>query len=197
MVCTQRHRQAHRIVRDAIDALDDCPHDRVMRKPNGRPIYQCGEQNSGHVELTAVAHRGGVSGTTMLVIAGIRTRLINRGLAYAAAQSAPNGITLNASDGFAYLPRYSEAPENQRLSLSAAALRWSCGAASELLALTSRSAWGIRISPERGAGAAKAAPALPRGCRFAAARREERHEPEPNKEKINEEISETSSDRRH
>jgi hypothetical protein len=42
---------------------------------------------------------------------------------------------------------------------------------------------GIRISPERGAGAARAAPALPRGFRFAAARREERHEADPNKER--------------
>jgi hypothetical protein len=100
-------------VRDAIDTLNHCPHDRVMQKSNARPIYQCEEQNSGHVELTAVAH----------VIAGIRTSLINRGLAYAAGKSAPNGITLNVFDGLAYLPRDSEAPEDQRLPLSAAALR--------------------------------------------------------------------------
>jgi NAD(P)H-dependent FMN reductase len=123
-------------VRDAIDALNDCPHDRVMQKPNGRPIYQCGEQNSDHVELTAVAHGGGVSSTTVLVIAGIRTRLINRGLAYAAAQSAPNGITLNVFDGFAYLPRYSEAAENQRLARSAAALRNAATEAHAAIVLT-------------------------------------------------------------
>jgi NAD(P)H-dependent FMN reductase len=113
-------------VRDAIDALNHCPHDRVMQKSNARPIYQCGAQNSGHVELTAVAH----------VIAGIRTSLINRGLAYAAAQSAPNGITLNVFDGLAYLPRDNEAPEGQRLPRSAAALRNAATEACAAIVLT-------------------------------------------------------------
>jgi NAD(P)H-dependent FMN reductase len=77
-----------------------------------------------------------VSSTTVLVIAGIRTRLINRGLAYAAAQSAPNGTTLNVFDGLAYLPRYSEAPENQRLPRSAAALRNAATEAHAAIVLT-------------------------------------------------------------
>jgi NAD(P)H-dependent FMN reductase len=110
-------------VRDAIDTLDHCPDDRVMQKANWHRIYQWDEQSSGHVGMTALAHGGGVSSTTVLVIAGMCTRLINRALAQAAAQSAPNGITLNVFDSLAHLPCYTETLELQRLPRPVAALR--------------------------------------------------------------------------
>jgi NAD(P)H-dependent FMN reductase len=94
-----------------------------MQKANRHRIYQWDEQNSGHVERTTLAHGGGVGSTTVLVIAGMSRRLIDRALARAAAQSAPNGITLNVFDSLAHLPRYDETLELQRLPRPVAALR--------------------------------------------------------------------------
>jgi NAD(P)H-dependent FMN reductase len=59
----------------------------------------------------------------VLVIAGISTSAVSRGLTHAAALSSPNGITLNVFDNLAYLPHYSETFESQRLPRPVAALR--------------------------------------------------------------------------
>jgi NAD(P)H-dependent FMN reductase len=59
----------------------------------------------------------------VLVIAGISTSAVSRGLTRAAALSSPNGITLNVFDNLAYLPHYSETAENQRLPRPVTALR--------------------------------------------------------------------------
>jgi NAD(P)H-dependent FMN reductase len=106
-------------VHDAIDTLDHYPDDRVMQKANRHRIYQWDEQNSGHVDRTALAHRRGVSSTTVLVIAGMSSRLIDRAL----AQAVPKGITLNVFDSLAHLPRYDETLELLRLPRPVAALR--------------------------------------------------------------------------
>jgi NAD(P)H-dependent FMN reductase len=64
-----------------------------------------------------------VTSTTVLVIAGISTSAVSRGLTHAATLSSTNGITLNVFDSLAYLPHYGETLENQRLPRPVAALR--------------------------------------------------------------------------
>jgi hypothetical protein len=56
-----------------------------------------------------------VASTTVLIIAGISTGAVSRGLTHAVGLSSPNGITLNVLDSLDYLPCYSEALETQRL----------------------------------------------------------------------------------
>ena len=64
-----------------------------------------------------------MASTTVLIIAGISTGAVSRGLNHAAALSSPNGITLTVFDSLAHLPNYSETLENQRLPRPVAALR--------------------------------------------------------------------------
>ena len=64
-----------------------------------------------------------MTSTTVLVIAGIATSAVGRGLNDAAALSSPNGITVNVFDNLACLPHYSETLENQPLPRPVAALR--------------------------------------------------------------------------
>jgi NAD(P)H-dependent FMN reductase len=64
-----------------------------------------------------------VASTTVLIIAGISTGAVSRGLTHAAALCSPNGITLNMFDSLDYLPHYSETLETQRLPRRVAALR--------------------------------------------------------------------------
>jgi NAD(P)H-dependent FMN reductase len=121
---TQGHRQARRIVRDYIDTLDHYPDDRVMQETNSYPIYQRGQQNTdlGRDDGSCV-RKTSVASTTVLIIAGISTGAVSRGLNHAAALSSPNGITLTVFDSLAHLPNYSETLENQRLPRPVAALR--------------------------------------------------------------------------
>jgi hypothetical protein len=121
---TQGHRQARRIVSDYIDTLDHYPDDRVMQETNSYPIYQRGQQNTdlGRDDGCCV-RKTSVARTTALIIAGISTGAVRRGLNHAAALSSPNGITLTMFDSLAQLPNYSETLENQRLPRPVAALR--------------------------------------------------------------------------
>ena len=64
-----------------------------------------------------------VTSTTVLVIAGISTSAVSRGLNHAAALSSPSGITLNVFDSLAHLPHYSETLEGQPLPRPVEALR--------------------------------------------------------------------------
>ena len=121
---TQGHQQARRIVHDNIDTLDHCPHDRVMQKTNRHRIYQRGQQNTDlGRDDGSCARKTSVASTTVLIIAGISTGAVSRGLIHAAAVSSPNGITLNVFDSLDYLPSYSETAENQPLPRPVAALR--------------------------------------------------------------------------
>jgi NAD(P)H-dependent FMN reductase len=111
-------------VRDNIDTIDDCPDDRVMQKINWRRIYQCEEESADHGrDDGSCTPRTSVTGTTVLVIAGISTSAVTRGLTRAAALCSPNGITLNVFDSLAYLPHYSETLDAHRLPRPVAALR--------------------------------------------------------------------------
>jgi NAD(P)H-dependent FMN reductase len=111
-------------VRDNIDTLDHYPHDRVMQKPNRHRIYQRGQQNTDlGRDDGSCARKTSVASTTVLIIAGISTGAVSRGLIHAAAVSSPNGITLNVFDSLAHLPNYRETLENQRLPRPVAALR--------------------------------------------------------------------------
>jgi len=109
---TQGHRQARRIVRDYIDTLDHYGDDRVMQETNSYPIYQRGQQNTdlGRDDGSCV-RKTSVASTTVLIIAGISTGAVSRGLNHAAALSSPNGITLTVFDSLAHLPNYSETLE--------------------------------------------------------------------------------------
>ena len=120
--CTQEHRQVRPVVRDNIDTHNQCPDDRVMQKTNQHRIYQCEEGSTGHND-GGWERKTSPTTTTVLVIAGISTSEVSRGLAHAAALSAPDGITLNVFDNLAGLPHYDETAENQRLPRPAAALR--------------------------------------------------------------------------
>ena len=64
-----------------------------------------------------------MASTPVLVIAGISTDAVSRGLTHAAALSSPNGITLNVFDSLDCLPCYSETLESQRLPRPLTALR--------------------------------------------------------------------------
>ena len=93
-----------------------------MQKTNQHRIYQCEEGSTGHND-GGWERKTSPTTTTVLVIAGISTSEVSRGLAHAAALSAPDGITLNVFDSLAGLPHYDETAENQRLPRPAAALR--------------------------------------------------------------------------
>jgi NAD(P)H-dependent FMN reductase len=111
-------------VRANIDTVDHCPDDRVMQKANGHRIYQCEEQTAdGGGDDGSCARVASVTGTTVLVIAGISTGAVSRALTRAAALSSPSGITLNVFDSLAHLPHYSETLEGQPLPRPVAALR--------------------------------------------------------------------------
>ena len=107
---------------DNIDTFDHFPDDRVMQKTKRHRIYQCAEESTDR-DNGSSARRTSLTSTTVLVIAGISTSAVSRGLTHAGALSSPNGITLNVFDDLAYLPHYSETAENQRLPRPVAALR--------------------------------------------------------------------------
>jgi hypothetical protein len=95
-----------------------------MQKTNWRRIYQRGEQNTDQRrDDGSCTRRASVTSTTVLVIAGISTSTVSRGLTHPAALSSPSGITRNVFDTLAYLPHYSETLENQPLPRSVAAMR--------------------------------------------------------------------------
>jgi NAD(P)H-dependent FMN reductase len=95
-----------------------------MQKTNKHRIYQCEQQKTGlGRDDGSCARRASVTGTTVLIIAGISTDVVSRGLTHAAALSSPNGITLNVFDSLDCLPCYSEALETQRLPRAVTALR--------------------------------------------------------------------------
>jgi NAD(P)H-dependent FMN reductase len=108
-------------VRNNIDTLDQCPNNGVMQKANRVRIYQRKEQSTDRDD-GSWARRESLTSTTVLVIAGISTSAVSRGLTRAAALSSGNGITLNVFDNLADLPHYSEKAENQRLPRPVAAL---------------------------------------------------------------------------
>jgi NAD(P)H-dependent FMN reductase len=124
-------------VRKNIDTIDHCPDDRVMQKANWHRIYQCEEEGADHdCDDGSCARRTSATSTTVLVIAGISTSAVGRGLAHAAALCSPNGITLSVFDSLAYLPHYSETLENYRLPRSVAALRNEASEAHAAIILT-------------------------------------------------------------
>jgi NAD(P)H-dependent FMN reductase len=111
-------------VRDNIDTIDHCPDDRVMQKANGHRIYQCEEETADRgCDDGSRAQVASVTGTTVLVIAGMSISATRRALTRAAALSSPSGITLNVFDSLAYLPHYSETLEGQPLPRPVEALR--------------------------------------------------------------------------
>ena len=83
-----------------------------MQDTNSYPIYQRGQQNTdlGRDDGSCV-RKTSVASTTVLIIAGISTGAVSRGLNHAAALSSPNGITLTVFDSLAHLPNYSETLE--------------------------------------------------------------------------------------
>jgi NAD(P)H-dependent FMN reductase len=95
-----------------------------MQKTNRHRIYQCKQQNTGlGRDDGPCAPKTRAASTTVLIIAGISTGAVSRGLTHAVALSSPNGITLNVFDSLDYLPRYSEALEIQPLPRAVATLR--------------------------------------------------------------------------
>jgi NAD(P)H-dependent FMN reductase len=108
-----------------------------MQKTNKHRIYQCEQQKTGlGRDDGSCARRASVTATTVLIIAGISTSAVSRGLTYAGALSSPNGITLNVFDSLDYLPCYSETLENQRPPRSVAALREAAIEADAAMVLT-------------------------------------------------------------
>jgi NAD(P)H-dependent FMN reductase len=121
---TQGHQQARRIVRDYIDTLDHYPDDRVMQETNRHPIYQREQQNTDFgCDDGSCARETSAARTTVLIITGISTGAVSRGLTHAAALCSPNGITLNVFDSLAHLPHYRETLENKHLPRPVTALR--------------------------------------------------------------------------
>src|SRR5271156_5470978 len=123
---------AHRAVRKdtnrppALSATTStpCPHARVMHTTNRHPNYQGEQQNTDLSRgYGSCAPKTSVANTTVLIIAGIPTDAVSRGLTHAAALSSPNGITLNVFDSLDHLPCYRETRETQRLPRPVAALR--------------------------------------------------------------------------
>ena len=93
-----------------------------MQKTNQHRIYQREEASTNHND-GGWERKTSPATTTVLVIAGISTSEVSKGLAHAAALSAPDGITLKVFDNLAGLPHYDETAENQRLPRPVAALR--------------------------------------------------------------------------
>jgi NAD(P)H-dependent FMN reductase len=95
-----------------------------MQETNKYPNRQREQRNTGiDRDYGSGARRTSVTGTTVLVIAGISTGTVSRGLTHAGALSSPRGITLNVFDSLDYLPCYTEALETQHLPRAVAALR--------------------------------------------------------------------------
>lgn len=109
-------------MRGYIDTLDRCPDDRAMQKTDRHRTYQYEEQSADR-DYSASAQGTRLTGTTVLVIAGVCTVEVSRGLTHAASESSPHGITLNLFDNLAGLPDYSESAENQPLPPPVVALR--------------------------------------------------------------------------
>jgi NAD(P)H-dependent FMN reductase len=125
-------------VRDNVDSLDQGSDDRGMQKKNVLRNYQGGEGNTRRLALTGThAREECVTSTTVLVIAGISTRMVSHGLIAAAALGSPNGIALNVFDQLAQVPPYSEASENEVLPRPVVALRRAAAEADAALVLTS------------------------------------------------------------
>ena len=124
-------------MRDNVDALDQGSDDRGMQKKNLLRNYQGGERNTRRLALTGThAREGYVTSTTVLVIAGISTRMVSDGLIDAAALGSSNGIALNVFDQLAQVPPYSEASENEVLPRPVDALRTAASEANAALILT-------------------------------------------------------------
>jgi NAD(P)H-dependent FMN reductase len=124
-------------VRDNVDALDQGSDDRGMQKKNLLRNYQGVERNTRRLALTSThAREGYVTSTTVLVIAGISTRMVSHGLIDAAALGSLNGIALNVFDQLAQVPPYSEASENEVLPRPVDALRTAASEANAALILT-------------------------------------------------------------
>lgn len=137
LACTHGQRQARPIVRDNVDTVGQRPDHRVMQQIIRHPNYQGGEQST-HKAARADACIGNrcVTGTTVLVIAGIATGMVSRELTGARALSIPKGITLNVFDQLAYLPPYSETSENHRFPRLVTALHTAAFEAHAALVLT-------------------------------------------------------------
>jgi hypothetical protein len=124
-------------VRDNVDSFDQSSDDRGMQKKNVLRNCQGGERNTRRLALTrGHAREECVTSTTVLVIAGISTRMVSHGLIDAAALGAPNGIALNVFDQLAQVPPYSEASENGVLPRPVDALRSAASEANAALFLT-------------------------------------------------------------
>lgn len=132
-------------MRDNVDALDQGSDDRGMQKKNLLRNYQGGERNTRRLALTGPhAREECVTSTTVLIIAGISTRMVSDGLIDAAALGSPNGIALNVFDQLAQVPPYSEASENEVLPRPVDALRTAAAEANAALILT---AYNGQITP--------------------------------------------------
>ena len=125
-------------MRDNVDSLDQGSDDRGMQKKSLLRNYQGVERNTRRLAPTGThAREGYVTGTTVLVIAGISTRMVSHGLIDAAALGSLNGIALNVFDQLAQVPPYSEASENEVLPRPVDALRTAASEANAALILTS------------------------------------------------------------
>ena len=121
-------------MRDNVDSLDQGSDDRGMQKKNLLRNYQGVERNTRRVAPTGThAREGYVTSTTVLVIAGISTRMVGHGLIDAAALGSLNGIALNVFDQLAQVPAYSEASENEVLPRPVDALRTAASEANAAL----------------------------------------------------------------
>jgi NAD(P)H-dependent FMN reductase len=124
-------------VRDNVDSLDQRSDDRGMQKKNLIRNCQGGERSTRRLEPTGTHTRERyVASTTVLVIVGISTRMVSRGLTDAAALGSPNGITLNVFDQLAHVPPYSESSENKGLPRPVDALRRAASEANAAMILT-------------------------------------------------------------
>jgi NAD(P)H-dependent FMN reductase len=108
-----------------------------MQTTNNHPNQQREQRNTdlGRDDDSCVQETS-VASIPVLIIAGISSDAVSRGLADAAALSSPHGITLNVFDGLDYLPRYSETLEPQRLPRPVTALRDAAIEAHAAIALT-------------------------------------------------------------
>lgn len=136
LACTQEQRHGGRIVPDDIDTLDHFSDDRVMQKANGHRVTNAESKVKGESHDGSCTWSGRVTRTTVLVIAGISTRSIDRALTDAGARCLQNGVALNVFDGLACLPSYSETLESRQLPRAVAALRSAARDAHAAIVLT-------------------------------------------------------------
>jgi NAD(P)H-dependent FMN reductase len=95
-----------------------------MKTTNNHPNHQREQRNTDlGRDDGSCARETSVASTPVLIIAGISTDAVSRGLTNAAALSSPNGITLNVFDSLDCLPCYSETLDSQRLPRPVTALR--------------------------------------------------------------------------